>query len=57
MRKEEVKGGGVNRLVQSQYKLQQLQQYTITIIDDTEIVSEKIRPNGSARGRPSSCRV
>ena len=43
-----MKEGGVNRIVQNQYKLQQLQQYTITIIDDTEIVSEKIRPNGSA---------
>ena len=57
MCKEEVKEGGVNRIVQNQYKLQQLQQSTITIIDDTEIVSEKIRSNGSARGRPSSCKV
>ena len=37
MRKEEVKGGGVNRLVQSQYKLQQ---YTITLTNDVKIVSE-----------------
>ena len=40
MRKEEVKGGGVNRLVQSQYKLRQLQQYTITLTNDVKIVSE-----------------
>ena len=32
--------GGVNRLIQSQYKLQQLQQYTITFTNDVKIVSE-----------------